>query len=662
MGKEVPTTREQSFFLSNRIRTNSVLTAGKAIEIQQHYRSGLNIEEISPLTGIKADTIKKAVRQGRLLLPSPDFSGTEPTTKGLRNKIDSEQPMGKACVNTLERVLASQGGIPCPPEFKPFLDVSYGGVLLALPSLVLNGLLRYRNDFEPDKGYYSIAGVFLSLAFLALLRVKTLAQSTFIAAGELGKVIGLDRIPEVKTLRERIALFCRRANIQQWSGKLSKDWMDDYPELAGIFYIDGHVIVYFGHQTKMPKHFVTRLRLCMSGSTDYWVNDMTGQPFFVVNKTINEGMIQTITQDIIPRLDQDVPNQPNAVQLKENKYLHRYMLVFDRECYSPDFFYNLWQERIAICTYQKNVTQQWDDSEFSSYNGKLPGGEEQHIELAERGVLLQNAGSSKKIWAREIRKKTASGHQTSIITTNFSLSIILIGLYMFARWSQENFFRYMMQSFGIDTLVSYLKEKINDTTQLVNPQYRTIESKLKQLVSKVNVRKAKFATMLMGELPEKENNKKKYLEKKAELSNEIQSLEFEIEQIKAVKKAVPRKISYAQLPENEKFSNAINDRKHFLDTIKMIAYRGETAMVNLIRPTMAHADEARALLQQIYKTDANIYPDLVNKKLIVEIHSLSYRKDDKILLKLCQKLNATETEFPGTDLVLFYKMVSAYNP
>ena len=412
----------------------------------------------------------------------------------------------------------------------------------------------------------------------------------------------------------------------------------------------------------MPKHFVTRLRLCMSGSTDYWVNDMTGQPFFVVNKTINEGMIQTITIDIIPRLDQDVPNQPNAEQLQENKYLHRYMLVFDRECYSPDFFYNLWQERIAICTYQKNVTQQWDDSEFSSYKGKLPGGEEQHLELAERGVLLQNAGSPKKIWAREIRKKTASGHQTSIITTNFSLSIVLVGLYMFARWSQENFFRYMMQSFGIDTLVSYLKEKISDTTQLVNPQYRVLESKLKQLVSKVNVRKAKFTTMLMGELPEKENNKKKYFEKEAELSNEIHALEFEIEQTKAVKKEVPRKILYAQLTENEKFSNAINDRKHFLDTIKMIAYRAETAMVNLIRPTMAHADEARALLQQIYKTDANIYPDHVNKKLIVEIHSLSYRKDDKILLQLCKQLNDTETEFPGTDLVLHYKMVSVSNP
>jgi len=523
-------------------------------------------------------------------------------------------------------------------------------------------LLRYRDDFEPDQGYYSIASVFLSLAFLSLLRIKTLSQSTFIPTGELGRVIGLDRIPEVKILRERIALFCERTNVRQWSGKLSKDWMDDYPELAGIFYIDGHVVVYFGHQTKMPKRYVSRLKLCMSGSTDYWVNDMSGQPFFVVNKTINEGMIQTIKQDIIPRLDQDVPNQPDAVQLHENKYLHRYMLVFDRECYSPDFFYDLWQERIAICTYKKNVTQQWDDCEFNSYKGKLPGGEEQHIELAERGVLLQNVGSSKKIWAREIRKKSASGHQTSIITTNFSLSIVLIGLYMFARWSQENFFSYMMQNFGIDTLVSYLKEKISDTTQLINPQYRVLENKLKQLVSKLNVRKARFATMLMGELPEKENNNKKYLEKKAELSNEIQALEFEINQTKAKIKGVPRKILYAQLPENEKFSNAINERKHFLDTIKMIAYRAETAMVNLIRPTMAHADEARALLKQIYKTDANIYPDYVNKKLIVEIHSLTYRKDDKILLQLCQQLNDTETVFPGTELVLRYKMVSDYNP
>ncbi len=639
-----------------------MLTPSIITEIQHHHRSGLSIEEISSLTDVKSDTIKKAVRQNRLILPAPCSADSAPTTKSMRSQIDSEQPMGKACVNTLDRVLASRGFGPVLPEFKSCTDVSFAGVLLALPSLLVNGLLRYSDDFAPNKGYYSIADVFLSLAFLALLRIKTLAQSTFISAGELGKAIGLDRIPEVKTMRHRIALFCERANIQQWAGKLSKDWMDDYPDLSGIFYIDGHVVVYHGNQTQMPKRYAPRLKLCISGSTDYWVNDMTGQPFFVVNKTINDSMIQTIKQDILPRLNQDVPNQPDVEQLEEDKYLHRYMLVFDRECYSPDFFYDLWQQRIAICTYKKNVSEKWDDDEFKTYTGRLPGGEEQKVELAERGVLLQNKGSKKKIWAREIRKKSASGHQTSILTTHFSFNPITVGLYMFARWSQENFFSYMMKNFGIDTLVSYMKEKISDTTQLVNPKYRILEKTLRQLVSKLNVRKARFANMIMGEIPEKENNKKKYMEKKAELINEIHSFEFEIEQIKKEKKETQRKITYAQLPDDEKFSNSINDRKHLLDTIKMIAYRAETAMANIIRPTMAHADEARALLQQIYKSDANIYQDQINKKLIIEIHRLTYRKDDKILSYLCQKLNDTETVFPGTDLVLEYKMVSAYNP
>lgn len=192
-----------------------------------------------------------------------------------------------------------------------------------------------------------------------------------------------------------------------------------------------------------------------------------GQPFFVINKVINIGLIQTIKEDLLEIFNKDIPNQPTQQQLEQDQYLGRYMLVFDREGYSPDFFCDLWEERISIATYRKNVTDKWDESEFKEYTGTLPFGTEQTIELAERGVLLQNKGSDKKIWAREIRKKKKSGHQTSIITTNFKLSIVMIGLYMFARWAQENFFKYMMQELGIDTLVSYLKTKVPTTTKMI---------------------------------------------------------------------------------------------------------------------------------------------------------------------------------------------------
>ena len=334
------------------------------------------------------------------------------------------------------------------------------------------------------------------------------------------------------------------------------------------------------------------------------------------------------------------------------------MLVFDREGYSPDFFYDLWQDRISIATYKKNVTDKWDEAGFSEYTGKLPFGTEKTIELAERGVLLQNKGSKKKIWAREIRNKSKSGHQTSIVTTNYKLPIIIIGLYMFARWSQENFFKYMMQEFGIDTLVSYLKERISDTAPLVNPAYRTLENTRRKLTSKLNIVKAKFATLTLQADTIEEKPMEKYLSKKEELKHEIEQAEKEIERIKSQKKDVPSKITYGELPENEKFDNVVNERKHFLDTIKLISYRAETALSNIIKEYMSHKDESRLLLKQIYKTDANLIVDNENQKLIVEIHRLAHWKDDAVLEKLCVAMNDTETKFPDSNLTLNYKLVS----
>lgn len=570
--------------------------------------------------------------------------------------------MGKACSNVLERVLAAQTGENCPITFNNQTDLQYAGILLILPALISHGLLRYKDDFNLINVYYSTSSVFLSLAILSLLRFKNLSGADSLPSGELGKTIGLDRIPEVKTLRTRIVQFCEKTNIDKWRMALSKDWMEENYDLSAVLYIDGHIKLYYGHETSPPKRFVSRMRLCLSGTTDYWVNDALGQPFFVVNKTISNGLIQTIKSDLLAKFNSDIPNQPSPEELLENKYINKYMLVFDREGYSPDFFYDLWQERIAIATYKKNVTDKWDDDEFSEHTGTLPFGTPKTIELAERGTLLQNKGSKKKIWVREIRSKTKSGHQTSIVTTNYMLPIIMVGLYMFARWSQENFFKYMMQEFGIDTLVSYAKERITDTTQLVNPEYRALESIRKKMTSKLNRVKANFATLTLQTEPISEKAMEKYICKKDELKDEIEHKEIEIEQIKVQKKSVPRKITYAELPDNEKFDKVVNKRKHFLDTIKLIAYRAETALSNIAKEHMSHKDESRLLLKQIYKTDANLMVDDRNQKLIVEIHRLAHWKDDIVLQKLCTEMNDTETKFPNTNLTLFYKMVSSQIP
>ena len=635
------------------------MTDEVVFKIHSYLELGQDINSICDQLGLKTDTVKKAVQAGRIIIPAKTNIQLANTTKSQRSVVDNDQTMGKACSNVLERVLAIQTGASCPISFNNQTDLQHAGVLLALPALLSQGLLRYEDEFNLEKVYYPTSSIFLSLAILALLRLKTLSGVDSLPSGELGKTIGLDRIPEVKTLRTRIAQFCHKTNIDNWRINLSKDWMEENPELSAVLYLDGHIKLYYGQETSPPKRFVSRMRLCLSGTTDYWVNDVLGQPFFVVNKTISNGLIQTIKTDLLDRFNNDVPNQPTHQELKEDKYKSRYMLVFDREGYSPDFFYDLWQERISIATYKKNVTDKWDNVEFTEYTGTLPFGTQKTVALAERGVLLQNKGSKKKIWVREIRSQSKSGHQTSIVTTNYTLSIIMIGLYMFARWSQENFFKYMMQEFGIDTLVSYFKEKITDTTQLINPEYRTLENVRKKMTSKLNRLKAKFATLTLQSESIDEKAMEKYLSKKDELKEDIEQKEAEIERIKLQKKYVPRKIKYSELPENEKFDNVINQRKHFLDTIKLIAYRAETALSNIAKVYMSHKDESRLLLKQIYKTDANLIVDSENQKLIVEIHRLAHWKDDVVLEKLCAAMNDTETKFPGSNLTLSYKMVSS---
>ncbi|MBW1895383.1 MAG: hypothetical protein JRI91_17085, partial [Deltaproteobacteria bacterium] len=141
---------------------------------------------------------------------------------------------------------------------------------------------------------------------------------------------------------------------------------------------------------------------------DYWINDALGQPFFVVTEVVNSGMLAVLRKKIIPRLLDDVPGQPPQQQLNADKYSYRFGLVFDREGYSPAFFKEMWEKRVACYTYRKYVTADWPESEFAKEEVVLPNGEVSLMKIAERGVYYRK----EKLWVREIRKLTDSDHQT----------------------------------------------------------------------------------------------------------------------------------------------------------------------------------------------------------------------------------------------------------
>ena len=568
--------------------------------------------------------------------------------------------MGVGATDLSGRILASLGqGGPTEPRFEPCADVPHAGVLLALPALLASGLWKHTEEhFELPAGYYQLVHVFLLVAFLALARVKSLESLRYMAPGEWGKVLGLDRIPEVRTLREKLQQLGQSQKVAVWSGQLGREWMAEDPESAGTLYVDGHVRVYHGSKTLLPKHYVPRQRLCLRATTDYWVNAMDGAPFFVVHRPVDPGLLQVLEGEIIPRLEHEVPNQPSAQALADNPKLVKFIVVHDREGYSPEAMKRQQQKRIGSMTYHKHPGPDWPVEEFKTYTVKVANGNQEEMKLAERATVLSNG-----LEVREVRHLETNGHQTAIVTTAQLLTVQQIAAAMFARWSQENFLKYMREHYALDRLVSYQTEKMDETTRVVNPAWRKLERQIRSLTAKMHPKLLRFGKLNLPATIEPDQMGE-VLKKKESLHQEIAQHQTQIEECKAKKAKLSQHLPFGQLPPEDQFDRLSSASKDLVDTIKLIAYRAETAMSHVLREMLPkwRGDEARRLLQSLYASEADLEPDTQAGTLTVRIHYPANPMTGRAVEKLCEELTETETVFPTTKLRLIYKMVPNQNP
>jgi hypothetical protein len=99
-----------------------------------------------------------------------------------------------------------------------------------------------------------------------------------------------------------------------------------------------------------------------------------------------------------------------------------------------------------------------------------------------------------------------------------------------------------------------------------------------------------------------------YEQHQEKLQEGIEQLQPVLDLLKHRRKQTPRHIPVQDLPEPDGFTRLRTERKYFLDTIKMIAYRAETSMASTVRETLKRSGDARALLRQIYRTEADLTP------------------------------------------------------
>ena len=277
------------------------------------------------------------------------------------------------------------------------------------------------------------------------------------------------------------------------------------------------------------------------------------------------------------------------------------------------------------------------------------------MRLCELGSSIKDAG-----WFREVRKLSDNGHQTAIITTNPELNLAEVAVKMFIRWTQENFFKYMIADFDFDKMIEYGTQELkNKSIKIPHPSYVQLSYKIKKVREKKGRMEAKLYQKIDPENTGSIEKLHKIITHEKTLLEQINDYEEEVKKLVEGRKNVPARISIDQLPVDKQYNMLKQESKKLKNIIVMLAYRAEYSLYNLLPEFYANANkDGRQLLKEIFISDADFIPDFHNHILTVRLHSLSTPRANDAVRKLCDFLNKTQCLFPYSNINLCFDSVA----
>ena len=197
------------------------------------------------------------------------------------------------------------------------------------------------------------------------------------------------------------------------------------------------------------------------------------------------------------------------------------------------------------------------------------------------------------------------------------------------------------------------------TTQIVNPAWRKLDSLVRRTAALLAKEHSQFGALHLSSAATP-REASRYEQQKGETLQRIQARQGELDALKPQRKTTPKHIAIKDLPEADRFSQLQSDKKHLVDTIKMIAYRAETTLARLAAEKLKRADEdARAWVKGLFQSAVDLRPDPLSKTLTVRVHRQATAAHDRALKHVCEELTATETIYPGSELRLVFQPVGS---
>ncbi|WP_434614717.1 putative transposase [Arthrobacter sp. A5] len=639
-------------------RGPSRLTESMMSEIRALRSTGLPLRAVGAKVGVSEFTVRRtlametAAQEPATAHPSRQDPEAGPV---ITEPAEGLPVLPAAADRSGERAWARTGLLECAaPVFAPAARVPLAGLFLALPALVNTGLLECAKDVfgALPNGFYGLDTILTGAVFQALAGEPRAEGITRIDPVAMGRVLGLDRAPEVKTLRRKTAALAGTGRAGELLTAMATRHLNGSGDeegggLAAVLYVDGHVRAYQGTR-KIGKVHSTRLKFPVPATEETWVADGHGSPVLVVMAEPGAALTGELRR-LLPTLRLIIGDD------------RRVLVGFDRGGWSPALFQHMSGQGFDVLTWRKGTTGDIDDSLFSEVTHTDEHGQTRTWAAADIRVEVPVGTTGEVLSMRQISRKVkvpAGGlRQIHILTTDTNLATGEAIYRMGARWRQENYFRYARIRFALDSHDAYTSTDDDPERSVPNPAKRKAYQNV--LTAKTRYGKALAdtdAALLAARTPAP--GTATVLITNAghnAITADLFTAQTVFEEAQAVHKEIPARVPLGDIAPGQQVLDT--ETKLLTHAIRMAAFNTATTLAREIRTNTGYAradDEAHALIRQALTTSGDIDPGR-DGYLTIRLDPLPTKRATAAIAELCDHLTSTETRYPGTDRILRFE-------
>jgi hypothetical protein len=560
-----------------------------------------------------------------------------------------------------ERAAARWGQLrQAPPVFAPAGRVPLAGLFLAMPGLQATGLLTCATQVFGGlpNGFYGLETMFVEGVLRTLAGEPRAEGATRVDPFALGRILGLDRAPEVKTIRRKITALAATNRGEELIAAIAAKHVarldEANPDLSAVFYVDGHVRAYQGTR-KVAKTHIARLRFPAPATVETWVSDAAGDPVLVVMAEPGASLAMELRR-LLPELRAAVGDS------------RRVLVGFDRGGWSPALFEHMHTAGFDVLTWRKGPADDIDKALFTDVNHIDERGRLHSWRVGNTTVDLATSDAGDTFTMRQVtlevpdtkagRDKDGpdSTRQIHILTTRTDLASAEVIYRMGSRWRQENYFRYARMHFDLDSHDAYATTKDDPTRMVPNPAKKKAHKRL--LAARAGYQRALAHTdagLLDAFTPPPGQAMNITNQAHDALTADLRQAERVLDAAQAAHKAIPARLPLAGVSPGQQVLDT--QTKLITHAIRMTAFNIDTALARAVRVYTGYAradDEAHNLIRQALTSSGDIHP--AGGFLTVRLDPLPTRRATTAIAELCEHLTATQTRYPGTELVLRYEV------